>query len=185
MDLDEDVKKAKLDKIRAETKNVEWGRWQFLWKALLAAIIAVPIMWFYFHEVAVPLHSVENLQLARENEVVRDSLVSIAEDFDRERLRLIDEQERLLQRVAELEEIPDMTPIDLSMGWNLIGYSGSDVLSSEAAFETISDALLIARDNRGNLFYPEAGVRSLTSIEPGRGYMVYVTENAVLTFPEP
>lgn len=141
-------------------------------------------MWFYFHEVAVPLYSAENLQLARENEVVRDSLTSVAENFDRERTQLIDEQERLLQRVAKLKEIPDMTPINLSMGWNLIGYSGSEVLSPEEAFETILDALVIAQDNQGNLFYPEMGVSGLTSIEPGRGYMVYVSRDVVLRFPE-
>ncbi|NBB99466.1 MAG: hypothetical protein GVY15_01215 [Bacteroidetes bacterium] len=185
MNLEEEIKKAELEKIRAETKSINRNRWRFFLQSVLAAIIAIPVMWFYFSEVALPIHSRENLQLARENEVVRDSLASVAENFERERLRLIDEQEQLLARIQEMGAVEPPSPISLSAGWNLVGYTGSTVLTPEAAFESIADAILLARDAQGNVFFPRDNIKNLSSIEPGKGYMVYVTRDAILTFPEP
>lgn len=53
-----------------------------VFKAFIGALLLVPVAWFYFWEIAIPTMRVENIRLARDNELVRDSLDHVAERYE-------------------------------------------------------------------------------------------------------
>lgn len=81
---------------------------------------------------------------------------------------------------------PFTTPIHLSPGWNLIGYTWSDPQSVEFAFSSIEAGLVKVKDIFGS-YDPNlpSDFNTLTVIEPGKGYWVNVSQATTLYFPGP
>ncbi len=81
---------------------------------------------------------------------------------------------------------PLTTPIHLSPGWNLIGYTWSDPQSVEFAFSSIEAGLVKVKDIFGS-YDPNlpSDFNTLTVIEPGKGYWVNVSQATTLYFPDP
>lgn len=78
------------------------------------------------------------------------------------------------------------TPIHLLPGWNLIGYTWSESQRVEVAFAAILPILEKVKDIFRS-YDPDVSpiFNTLTTIEPGRGYWVKVTEEAIFYFPDP
>lgn len=103
--------RAEADKLEAEKKEIahEWG-WPLFFRkhlprAVPAVLIAFPLLWFYVTEVALPLFSTENIQLARQNELVRDSLDSVEESLSLEIARLQIDSLALAQQKEDLDSL--------------------------------------------------------------------------------
>ena len=80
-----DAERLKIEFEREELKSFGWLRkFAIFGKPVLGAILALPIIWFYFNEIAIPLFQRENFRLARENEATRDSLFSARKKFEGE-----------------------------------------------------------------------------------------------------
>jgi len=85
--LEDQIKEAELQRIKAETARIEeerkelerrnnlpWYRRPAFFQALVAGIVAVPLIWFYMGNVVIPSYNRDNIRLAWENEVAADSL---------------------------------------------------------------------------------------------------------------
>jgi hypothetical protein len=79
--------------------------------------------------------------------------------------------------------MPQYTPLQLSKGWNLVPYLPEHELPADKAFASISDALVIAKDERGNAYIPAHGVNTLGMLTPDRGYKLYVSKDVELVYP--
>lgn len=78
------------------------------------------------------------------------------------------------------------TPVDpeasvaVEPGWNLVPYHGAGTVPMDEAFSAGGEAVVMARATGDKVYYPAEAVTSLSHAEPGRGYLVYVTESGLL-----
>ena len=76
--------------------------------------------------------------------------------------------------------------IQLLEGWNVIPVltAGNDVPVAEV-FDAISDQLIVIKEIAGsNLYYPLYGISSLSVLERGNAYLVKVSADCSITFPD-
>jgi hypothetical protein len=80
------------------------------------------------------------------------------------------------------------TQISLSAGWNWLGYVPQNPGDVESAFASLgADALFIGSQAEGtSTNYPQYGqwAGTLTTLEPGAGYMLKMANNGTLTYPD-
>lgn len=77
----------------------------------------------------------------------------------------------------------DEMSIELQAGWNLVPYLLDAPLPVQEAFASLEEALVVVEDGTGRSYSPARDENDLESLEPGKGYKVYVSESAVLTYP--
>jgi len=75
------------------------------------------------------------------------------------------------------------TPISLQSGWNMISYLNKSSMDVTTAFEEIEDNLILAKDNMGNLYFPQLSIFQLEQLNQGMGYMLYMTDEDELIYP--
>jgi len=78
---------------------------------------------------------------------------------------------------------PSTTSIDLKEGWNWVPFLLDKPTSVQQALASIEDALVLAKDRDGHVFYPAYNIASLQELRPGEGYVVFVQRDVVLTYP--
>ncbi len=90
------------------------------------------------------------------------------------------ELQNLTQSVDSLTtELATCAPeiyIDLIAGWNLIGYVNDSPIALSLAFESVSEFIIIVKDNFGNVYYPEYNFNGIGNLVPGQGYQLKTTE---------
>ena len=79
---------------------------------------------------------------------------------------------------------PELTEVPLHEGWNLIPTLHANPLPVTAAFDSITDVLLLAKDDLGNLYSPALDLVMFDDLHPGRGYWLYATDASTLIYPE-
>lgn len=79
---------------------------------------------------------------------------------------------------------PDLHPIQLQEGWNMIGYLYEEPLLAEDVFEELVDleVIQIVKDYMGNAYIPEWYFNGIGEMMPGNGYQVKTFEAAVLQY---
>jgi hypothetical protein len=80
------------------------------------------------------------------------------------------------------EPIARDTPIELKEGWNLLPYYPGEPMDAASALASIEDVLKVARDEDGNEYAPSLH-NEIGNMTPGESYAVYVTQDAILTYP--
>ena len=78
---------------------------------------------------------------------------------------------------------PELTPLTLSEGWTLIPYYLQHPTDPATALATVDDALVLAKDQFGNVYYPEFGINTIGAMVPGQGYKIYLSQDATLLYP--
>ncbi len=84
---------------------------------------------------------------------------------------------------VEGHAIPDAARIDLETGWNLIPYWLTTSMPVSEALASLGSALVLVKDLEGRLYFPDYDIYTLQMLEPGRGYKVYVSRSATLSYP--
>jgi len=80
---------------------------------------------------------------------------------------------------------PQNKSINLMAGWNVIPVLDDENVAVESVFDGLGDNLVIVKEIAGyRMYYPEFGINSLSSLEPGSAYFVKVLEAGQITFPE-
>ena len=69
------------------------------------------------------------------------------------------------------------SPLELSDGWNMIGYTCYEPKDVIEAFLSINDKVIIAKDNNGAVYMPEFGFNGIGVFEYGYGYQLKLTES--------
>jgi hypothetical protein len=79
---------------------------------------------------------------------------------------------------------PEDHSIDLSAGWNMIGYLRMEAADAVAVLSSLSDAnnLIIAKDYNGNAYLPEYGFNGIGDMHPGQGYQLKTDHEDVLQY---
>lgn len=78
---------------------------------------------------------------------------------------------------------PETTSIALVPGWNFVPYLRDVPLPVDEALAPIADQLVMVKDSGGQVYVPEFGIDTMGTMQPGRGYKVYVDEAATLNYP--
>ncbi|TQE98311.1 MAG: hypothetical protein FKY71_14515 [Spiribacter salinus] len=79
------------------------------------------------------------------------------------------------------DPVDPTTPVAVEPGWNLVPYHGTGSVPMAEAFSGGDETVVMARATGEAVYYPAEAVATLSHAEPGRGYLVYVTESGLLT----
>ncbi|HTX17143.1 MAG TPA: T9SS type A sorting domain-containing protein, partial [Bacteroidota bacterium] len=78
---------------------------------------------------------------------------------------------------------PASAPIPLAQGWSLFAYSRSSQMDITQALTTIADAVVIVKNNAGQVYWPSYSINQIGSMQPGQGYLAYLSKKDTLTYP--
>ena len=86
---------------------------------------------------------------------------------------------------------PELEPIVLSRvydwntstGINTPAYLRGSPMPVDQAVASIATSLIMVKDIVGNIYYPEYGINTLGDMEPGQGYIVYLSAPDTLLYP--
>ena len=67
-------------------------------------------------------------------------------------------------------------PIDLLLGWNIIGYTYREPQDAVATLQEITDIIEIVKNNAAEVYWPEYGFNGIGDLIPGQGYQIKVSE---------
>ena len=76
---------------------------------------------------------------------------------------------------------PSGHPINLTAGWNMIGYLRTTPANAVDVLIDITD-LIIAKDSLGNAYLPDWGFNNIGDMVPGQGYQLKVTNADILQY---
>ncbi len=85
--------------------------------------------------------------------------------------------------ITGAQVVPEATPIALASGWNLAAYLRNSPMSIVTALANISSALVIVKNNAGQVYWPIFGINQIGDMLPGQGYQINVSAAATLTYP--
>jgi hypothetical protein len=79
---------------------------------------------------------------------------------------------------------PEDNAIDISAGWNMIGYLRTEPAAADAVMADINDAgnLIIAKDYSGNAYLPEYSFNGIGDMNPGEGYQMKTIDTDMLQY---
>lgn len=79
---------------------------------------------------------------------------------------------------------PENNPIDLTSGWNMVGYLRTEAANVEAVFAEIhaDENLIIAKDYLGAAYLPEWDFNGIGDMIPGSGYQLKIHFDDVLQY---
>jgi hypothetical protein len=78
---------------------------------------------------------------------------------------------------------PEATPINLTTGWAMVSYLRATPMPVQTALSTLSGSLMLAKDGAGKVYWPQYGINQIGNMLPGKGYQLYLTSAATLTYP--
>jgi len=78
---------------------------------------------------------------------------------------------------------PGSTTISLTPGWNLVPYIPRASMPVEDAFQSISGALVMVKDEVGNVYMPDSGINTIGTVDPDHAYKVFLNTEATLSYP--
>jgi hypothetical protein len=86
--------------------------------------------------------------------------------------------------VAGTYMTPEDNSVELSGGWNMIGYLRMEAAPADAVLAELNDAgnLVIAKNYLGAAFLPEFNFNGIGDLEPGQGYQLKTNEAGTLNF---
>jgi len=84
---------------------------------------------------------------------------------------------------------PELTPIPLYEGWNMISYLRTDPMEPTDALKSIESNLIVAKNGSGQVYLPagiiwDEPINTMGNMYPGIGYQLYLTDNAELYYPD-
>ena len=79
---------------------------------------------------------------------------------------------------------PEENSVELTAGWNMIGYLRMEAAPADEVLAELNDAgnLIIAKDYLGSAFLPEFNFNGIGDLQPGQGYQLKTNEAGTLNF---
>ena len=72
--------------------------------------------------------------------------------------------------------------ISLPAGWSIIPHHANTAEPIASGLASLGDALVLAKNNVGQVYLPADGIDQIGNLEPGQGYQIYLNAPAVLTY---
>ena len=85
--------------------------------------------------------------------------------------------------ISGIQVNPLQNEIQLNAGWNLVSYLRNSLLDVQQALASISNSLILVKDNIGNIYHPFYGINTIGDMQPRKGYWLYMSAPAVLIYP--
>jgi hypothetical protein len=85
--------------------------------------------------------------------------------------------------VTGLIIIPELTPISLAAGWNMIAYLRQLPAPIEIMIQPIVSDIDLVKDNFGQIYWPIWYVNQIGDMLPGQGYQMRMFNANILTYP--
>ncbi|MCF8371583.1 MAG: T9SS type A sorting domain-containing protein [Bacteroidales bacterium] len=79
--------------------------------------------------------------------------------------------------------IPELTPINLTLNFNHLGYLRKTNGGVEAMMNSIVDKIAIMKDGDGDVYWPLYSLNQIGNMIPGKGYQIKLTADTVFTYP--
>ena len=93
--------------------------------------------------------------------------------------KLTNETELYIQG-TQLE--PELNPINLNAGWNIIAYLREEPADCIMVFDEIVSQIIIVKDGFGNVYLPEWGFNNINEMTAGQGYQVKTLNANTLSY---
>ena len=78
---------------------------------------------------------------------------------------------------------PSAQSIALPSGWSIIPVWSLQPINIEQALASLSDKIVIVKDNAARVYWPEYGIDQIHNLVPGQAYQIYLSAEGELTFP--
>ena len=111
-----------------------------------------------------------NQEMTMENQSLQVQLINTEEIM----LTMTSQMETVME---ENEALSSPIEIDLTSGWNIIGYTLQTAQDVVISFETVVENLSVVKNNLGQVYWPEFGFNGIGDLIPGHGYQVLVFDN--------
>jgi hypothetical protein len=79
-------------------------------------------------------------------------------------------------------EVLPNTPMPLRTGWSFVSFLPTMPIAAEAALAGVSQQLALAKNDAGGFYIPNL-INTLGSLQPGRGYRLYMNAADTLVYP--
>jgi len=123
--LEEETFKIALERQELHRKiNLPWYKKLQFYQAIAAGVLAIPLIWFYVQEFALPLIKSENVKLSLENEQTRLELSNAKKEFEKKLLAFqLERNIQLSEYITKLKEIQyEYTKLDSTKKFLAIQY---------------------------------------------------------------
>ncbi len=87
--------------------------------------------------------------------------------------------------ITGIPSFPDQSIMVYPNMNNMIPYLPQEPMSSFSAFGDYDDEILIVSNDTGEYYVPSVGIYSLTTLEPGKGYKIFLTSSTPMEFHYP
>ena len=79
---------------------------------------------------------------------------------------------------------PEITPIELTLGWNLIAYLRQSPADVALVFDEMiaNNSLVIVKDSQGNAYLPEWDFNGIGDMSSGKAYQIKTNEGYILYY---
>jgi hypothetical protein len=79
--------------------------------------------------------------------------------------------------------IPELTPVNIPLGWSIIGYLRQVPGNVVSMMSPIVSNISIMKNGIGLVYWPAFNVNAIGNMVPGQGYQIKLTVASVLTYP--
>ncbi len=74
-------------------------------------------------------------------------------------------------------------PLALQQGWQIIPWWYNKPMATDSALASLGGRAVLLKDGAGHLYWPEEGIDQVGTLQPGRGYQLYLTAADTLLLP--
>ena len=78
--------------------------------------------------------------------------------------------------------IPELTPIELDLGWNMIAYLREEPADVVLVFQEVEESVTIVKDGLGNVYFPDWNFCNIPAMVPGEGYQLKMSAADTLEY---
>lgn len=81
-----------------------------------------------------------------------------------------------------IQHLPELTPIPINEGWNLIPYLRTTPQDATEALSDIVEEIIIVKDSYGMAYIPVYNYNGIGDLEPGQGYQIKMNSEQTLIY---
>ena len=85
--------------------------------------------------------------------------------------------------ITGIPVVPELSPLSLSVGWNLIAYLRQAPADISIMLSTINSSLIVAKNSSGAVYWPYFNMNFIGNMNPGEGYQIRTNASCNLTYP--
>ena len=78
--------------------------------------------------------------------------------------------------------LPELTPIELESGWNMIAYLREEPADIILVFQDVVENVIIVKDGMGNVYFPDWNFSNIGDMIPGEGYQIKMSAADTLQY---